>query len=201
MALRGSPLLACAVLILIVGSFLGVAVPAAAHEHVIVGEYELIVGWRQEPAVVGLLNGLDLGIEHHLSNGSTVWVSGADATLNATLTTRTASIVKALEPQFGRPGWYTFDVIPTRPGSYVVRLDGTVEGTAVDKAIVLDDVAPASDVEFPVANPTPPDLQQQVAAMNAQLTLLLALAAVGIILAAAALAMGFVLLQRPRAKT
>src|SRR5207247_1455660 len=43
----------------------------AAHEHVTVGEYEFIVGWREEPAVAGAKNSLDLGIEHHDPNGTT----------------------------------------------------------------------------------------------------------------------------------
>src|SRR5256885_11717742 len=32
--------------------------PVAAHEQVTAGEYELTVGWRDEPAVAGYVNGL-----------------------------------------------------------------------------------------------------------------------------------------------
>lgn len=179
--------------------------PAAAHTHVTVGEYELIVGWRMEPPVVGVLNGLDLGIEHHLSNGTTVWFRGAEATLNATLITGPASLVKGIEPQFGIPGWYTFDVIPTRAGAYSVRVLGSLNGTVVDRTVALEEVMPASDVEFPVPDPTAPGLQGQVSQLSAQVAtlqaLIIALGAVGIILGAAALGMGFLLVRRQRAKT
>jgi hypothetical protein len=133
---------------------------ASAHEHVTVDEYELTVGWRIEPAFVGVLNGLDLGIEHHLLNGSTEWVLDADITLNATLRLGTAFVAKGLEPQFGNPGWYTFDVIPTREGDYSVRILGTLDTTPVDVTIDLDRVRPASGAEFPpTSDPTPGALQ------------------------------------------
>src|SRR5439155_20704786 len=88
------------------------ASPSEAHEHVIVGEFEFVVGWTTEPAIVGSLNGLDLGIERHLLNGSAEWVAGVEANLTATLGIGSASVVKALEPQFGRRGWYTCSAIP-----------------------------------------------------------------------------------------
>ena len=162
--------------------------PVAAHEHVTVGAYELIVGWRGEPAVAGSLNGLDLGIEHRLSNGTTVWVLGAERNLTAALSYGSTTVTMSLQPQFGRDGWYTFDVIPTRPGSYSVHLNGTVEGTAVNVNVVLDDVAAASDLAFPVADPTAADLKARldaanaaIAALQSQLTLVLAIAVIALI--------------------
>src|SRR6266705_4783025 len=63
------------------------APPVAAHTHVRQGEYELTVGWRVEPAIVGSLNGLDLGIQDHLANGTVVRVEGVESNLTATLKT------------------------------------------------------------------------------------------------------------------
>lgn len=181
--------------------------PVAAHEHVTVGAYELIVGWRGEPAVAGSLNGLDLGIEHHLSNGTTVWVPGAEAGLTALLSYGTTTVTKSLEPQSGRTGWYTFDVIPTRPGSYAVRLNGTLESTAVNVTVVLDDVAAASDLAFPVADPTTDDLKARLdaanaalAALQANLTLALAIAVIGLIVAGVGV-VGGLRMARGRRKT
>jgi len=168
--------------------------PVAAHGHVIVGQYELTVGWRGEPAVAGYLNGLDLGIQHHFSNGTTAWVVGVAGNLTATLMTGQASVPKALEPQFGRDGWYTFDVIPTRVGTYSVRLNGTLGSTPVDVKVSLDDVAPASDLAFPVADPISSDLQSRLNAAIAGLQLLLIIALVvaclGLLVAAVGLVMG-----------
>ncbi len=181
------------------------ASPSAAHDHVIVGEYELIVGWTTEPAIVGSLNGLDLGIERHLLNGSTEWVSGVAGNLTATLRTGPSSVVKALEPQFGRPGWYTFDVIPTREGAYSVRLVGTLDTTAVDVTVDLEPVGPRSDVEFPIPDPTPSELQDRIttlsgenAALRGQVGAALVIGIGGVLLGVVGIAVGLLAGRRAR---
>lgn len=181
-------------MIAIAGLFLAAA-PVAAHVHRIVGEYELTVGWRAEPAIVGVLNGLDLGIQDHLSNGTTIWVVGVENNLTATLATGPASTLKALEPQFGRPGWYTFDVIPTVPGAYSVRILGMLNTTPVDVAVPMDIVAQTSDYQFPpITGPSATDLQNSIAQLNAQLaalqttlTILVAVAVLAVVFGAASL--------------
>src|SRR3989442_2089208 len=100
-----------------IGGLLLAAPPVAAHATRIVGEYELTVGWRVEPAIVGILNGLDLGVEDHLSNGTTIWVVGVESNLTATLSTGPASTMKALAPQARRTGRDTVDLIPTVAGA------------------------------------------------------------------------------------
>src|SRR3989442_11414243 len=138
------------------------APPVAAHTHVMQGEYELTVGWRAEPAIVGSLNGLDLGIQDHLPNGTVVWVVGVETNLTATLSTGPATKMYALSPQDKRPGWYTFDVIPTVAGAYSVKLVGMLNTTAVNVTVPLDTVAQASDYQFPVTGPSATDLQNSI---------------------------------------
>jgi hypothetical protein len=174
--------------------------PASAHEHVTVGEYELTVGWRDEPAVAGYLNGLDLGIQHHFSNGTTAWVVGVEGNLTAVLSTGLKNVSKALEPQFGRDGWYTFNVIPTRVGTYHVRITGTLGSTPVDATVKLDDVSPASDLAFPAGDPqTQLDAANAaIAGLQAQLTLALIVAFLSILVAAVGLAMGWRMSRGPK---
>lgn len=171
------------------------APPAAAHVHVMVGTYELTVGWRVEPAIVGVLNGLDLGIQNHLANGTVVWVVGVEGNLNATLMTGPASMLTGLAPQDGRPGWYTFDVIPTVAGGYSVHILGTLNTTHVDVSVNLDPVALASTYQFPLTEPSAIDLQNSIAQLNAQLaalqtllTILIAMASIAVVIGAASLA-------------
>src|SRR3989441_3478192 len=178
-----------------VGGLLLVAPPVSAHATRVVGEYELTVGWRVEPAIVGILNGLDLGVEDHLSNGTTIWVVGVESNRTATLSTGPASTMKALTPQDGRPGWYTFDVIPTVAGAYSVKLVGMLNTTAVNVTVPLDTVAQASDYQFPVTDPSSTDLQNSIAALNAQLatlqtllTVLVAVTVLAVLLGAVSLA-------------
>ena len=178
---------------LIIGVPLAVR-PVAAHEHRSVGYYNLTVGWRDEPPTVGFVNGLDLGIQYTFpNNGTKIWVTGAS--MNATLTTgRFTSTRHSVEPQFGRPGWYTFNVIPTRPGVYTVKLNGTLDSTRVNVSVDLDPVAPASDLAFPIADPTPSDLQGRldaanavIAGLQAQMLASLGVAIVGVVLGAIAI--------------
>lgn len=161
------------------------APPVAAHTHVMQGEYELTVGWRVEPAIVGSLNGLDLGIQDHLWNGTVIWVVGVETNLTATLSTGQATKMYALSPQDERPGWYTFDVIPTVAGAYSVKLVGTLNTTAVNVTVPLDAAAQASDYQFPLTEPSATDLQNSITALNAQLatlqTLLIVLVAVSVL--------------------
>jgi hypothetical protein len=58
-------------------------------------------------------------------------------------------------------------VIPTRPGVYSLTINGTLGSTPVNKQVNLDAVAPASDLAFPVPDPTPSDLQSRLDAANA----------------------------------
>ena len=196
---------------LVVGLLLGIVaafgfaeVPVAAHTHRTVGAYEFIVGWRNEPATTGVLNGLDMGIERHFANNTTAWVEGAETALTTVLSTGGVSTTKAVTPQDGRPGWYTFDVIPTRVGTYSVRITGTLNTTSIDISIPLDDVGPASDIQFPVADPTPSDLQDrlnqanaQVAALQSQVNLAMAVGVAGL-LAAIVVGAGSVWMARKR---
>jgi hypothetical protein len=182
------------------GTFSLAGPPVAAHTHVTVGTYELTVGWRVEPAVAGALNGLDLGI----LNG-TQPVFGANDTLTTTLSAGPASVPKDLEPQFGRDGWYTFDVIPTRPGAYSVRLVGTLGTTAVDVVVTLDDVGAPADFAFPDPDPTARDLQAQINSANAiiaglqsSLALALGIALVGVIVGGIGVALGWRISRKAR---
>ncbi|HEX2065364.1 MAG TPA: hypothetical protein VHI93_00990 [Candidatus Thermoplasmatota archaeon] len=72
-------------------------------------------------------------------------------TLALTYAGQTLDLSAGCKAQHGKPGWYTFPVIYTRPGSYVLQVKGTVNGTAVDLAIQpAHPVADSSGEMFPV---------------------------------------------------
>ncbi|MFQ6013541.1 MAG: hypothetical protein ACE5LS_07860 [Thermoplasmata archaeon] len=183
-------------------ALLALPAPVSAHEHIEVGDLEFIVGWRAEPPVVGVLNGLDLGISRHPSEEP---VMGAEGNLTATLRTGPTSVTKSIRPQFGRDGWYTFDVVPTREGDYTVQIEGTLEGTAVDITVALKTVLGRAGVEFPVNDPSASELQDAIlasadetAALRAQVGTLSIIAAVGIIIGAVGVAVASLALWRMR---
>lgn len=180
--------------------FLGLGVvtspSVAAHKHILVDRFEFVLGWTVEPPTVGVRNGLDLGVSWH-ENGTAVLF--AHQNLTATLMLGSDSYAPPLRPQFGVPGWYTFDVIPTEPGNYSLRVTGNEYGTAIDFTTAdIEDVSPASEMEFPATTPTPGDLQAQVAALQGQLTVLLAVAVLGVLLAAASTATAVMIARRVR---
>jgi len=191
---RHATLIMVLVLIGTAVSLLASAPPSAAHTHVEVGPYEFEVGWLEEPPIVGLLNGVFLGLSW-VVNGTPV--VGVQDRLTVTLLTGPASMVGSLEPLFSEPGGYTFPVIPTREGSYSVRVEGSLNGTTVNFTQEIEAVAGRSDFEFPVDDPTPPELDQAIGAVEAENTALraqlgaaLALAVAGAVIGTVGLAVG-----------
>lgn len=192
-------------MLLVLGlALLALPAPVIAHEHIEVGDLEFVVGWRSEPPVVGVLNGLDLAIHRHPSEEPVI---GAEANLTTTLSAGPSSVTKGLKPQFGRPGWYTFDLVPTREGDYSVRIQGTLEGTDVDITVTLQTVAGRADIEFPVNDPSASELQEDIlasadetASLRAQVVTLSIIAVVGVIVGALGATVASVALWRLRSR-
>jgi hypothetical protein len=128
---------------------------ASAHVPEMVGPFATEVGWLDEPAVQGQMNGLDIRI---LTRAEDKPVSGAEKTLKAEIGHGGRTKTVDLEPQHGKPGAYTAAVLPTRPGAYTVRLFGTVDGTPFDATYDLGGdsdsvVVPLDQVAFPAGGP------------------------------------------------
>lgn len=159
---------------------------AVAHEHVQVGDgrYELTVGWVNEPSYVGLPNGLDLkvarlgeaadghgddhGDDHAHAEAGVV----ENAHLNLTVTYEYGGkTFQPLDfrPAFGRPGWYTADITPTRPGIYTVHIAGTIEGVPVDVRVEPAEIEDLEASSFPEADPAYHELAAKVEDLEARL--------------------------------
>ena len=132
---------------------------AVAHDDREVGEYLLTVGFRNEPAVEGLANGIELKVEKKPESGgdgameseeeshgdamgeggghheSTVAVEGLEQTLQVEVTHVATGVSRTLplRPVLGEPGVYTADLIPTAPGVYTARFFGAIEGNQIDE--------------------------------------------------------------------
>lgn len=160
------------------------AAPAAAHLHVPVGDaYELTVGWTNEPPYVGIPNGLDLkvgrvleaedGHEHDAGHehGDEAVVLGAEQNLTVTYSYggKTFSPVD-FRAAFGRPGWYTADITPTRPGVYTVHVTGDVEGTPVDVTVEPHEVEDLDDTSFPEKDAAGYETAAKLAALEARVS-------------------------------
>lgn len=133
---------------------------------------EFVVGWTDEPPFVGVKNGMDLGIRGPSDNTPI----GNVTTLNAQYEFGGRTFPLEVSAQFGRPGWYTDDIAPTRAGSYTLRVWGTLNTSAGAKQVNFTHqpavVEPMGDIEFPEPTPDAAALQAKITALERQVAAL-----------------------------
>ena len=129
------------------------AATTAAHEHREVGDgqYEVTVGFLDEPAFVGGKNGLSLRI---VTVDGEEPVEGLESTLQAEVIYGDQSMELELQPAFGDPGHYTSVFFPMAPGAYTFHISGEIEGTSIDEEFTsgpetFSEVEPVEPLQFP----------------------------------------------------
>lgn len=138
---------------------------ASAHEHRTVGDYELVVGFLNEPAVSGELNGLDLRVSQPSAatpaaggdEAEATPVEGLETTLQAEVIYGDQKMTLTLEAAYNNPGHYEAYFIPTAAGDYSFHVFGTINGTQVDETFTsgpdtFSTVIDRSTLEFPAAS-------------------------------------------------
>ena len=128
---------------------IGMIVPSFAHTTVEVDQYEIEIGWRIEPPVVGIRNDIILKItESGETEGTYTGVTNVFKNLEATAMYggATKKIDINSDP---RPGYYFSPIIPTKTGSYFLDLKGNIHGTPIDVQIPIEDVESTSVLDFP----------------------------------------------------
>jgi hypothetical protein len=121
-----------------------VALPwaATAHEGRTFGNYELVVGFLNEPAISNELNGLDLRVSElpavdaastPAADADGTPVEGLETTLQAEVIYGDQRMPLTLRAAFNNPGHYQAHFIPTQPGDYSFRIWGTINGTEFDE--------------------------------------------------------------------
>src|SRR5512139_2415181 len=110
---------------------------ALAHERVVSGDYALALGWLEEPPVVGLKNAAVIEVTTVQDNQP---VEGAEATLTAQIAYGGKTKDLVLRPLEGRPGVYAGDFIPTRRGTYTLRVGGTIDGQPIEASADIEEV-------------------------------------------------------------
>lgn len=136
---------------------------AAAHEVRPVGggNYSMTVGFLNEPAYLGLENGLFVNIVQ--IGGANEPVEDLQETLQAEVTFGASTMPLTLAPLEGSPGSYVARFIPTRTGDYTFHISGTIADQTVDEEFrsspsTFDSVQPASAAQFPDPVPAGSDL-------------------------------------------
>ncbi len=157
--------------VLLLALFALVVAPVAAHEERTVGAYDLELGWRVEPAYVGVYNGPEFFV-HDASSGDPV--TGLESTLQLMVHFGDQDRMLEFYQVEDDPGHYTADLIPTRPGDYAFHLFGKINDQDVDEMFTSADgyfgsVNPESDILFPAPDTDLASLQAQIDDLRAQL--------------------------------
>jgi hypothetical protein len=129
------------------------ALPAIAHVSIDVGggQYVMEIGFRDEPAFVGLPNAVYVHVEQY-GTGGTEPVDGLAETLTAEVSKDGQTFSPPLVPM--GEGSYEAIFVPTLPGDYTFRVSGTIGEAEIDESVTsspttFDSVQPLSAIEFP----------------------------------------------------
>lgn len=177
------------------GSVLAAASPALAHERRELGPYQFVVGFLNEPAFAGVLNGVSLGVTDTRMDPPAP-VEGLQETLEVEVFHAGLSEGLALDfrARFGQAGQYAADFVPTREGIYIFRITGTIDDIAVDERFesgpdTFDEAQSLGALQYPEEVPVGAELSESLAGIRsiAEQTRLVALLA--LVLGGAALAL------------
>ncbi len=173
---------------------------ASAHGRTTVGDYELVIGFHNEPAYQGEPNGLDLSVTNTRTRQP---VNDLAGTLKAEILFGSARKELEIRPQFGRDGAYTADVLPTEAGDYTWHIWGDIQGTPVDVTVAsspdtFSAVQPKGAVAFPAAEATPAELRAQAAAAARTAQTALIVGGIGSLLGLIGTVVGFMGLRARR---
>ncbi len=162
-------------LLTMVGFFALSTSPVLAHARVEVGPYVVIVGWANEPVIVGERNALVIEVTEDEQP-----VVGLEAGLDLTVRYAGRTFIGNLSPT-GTPGLYHVEIFPTVRGQYQVHLSGTIEDMAIDEVVEPEEVLSAGALQFPEIQPQPLDLQKKIDDLQSQLQTAYMLAVSGLI--------------------
>jgi hypothetical protein len=165
---------------------------ALAHERIVAGDYAFVLGWLEDPPVVGLKNAALVEVTTAKDDQPVV---GAEGTLTAQIVYGGKSKELLLRPLEGSPGTYVGDFIPTRRGTYTLKLGGTINGQAVDVSQEIEEVVTADSLTFPEPQV---DLQKSIDGLQSELSTTRLLAIVGAALGTIGLVLAGVAIGRSR---
>jgi hypothetical protein len=122
---------------------------ALAHEHIEIGDYELVIGWANEPPVAGQMNAITIAVSD-MSTGEEKPVediSGLMVILSYGGQTKALTFEPLGEDA---PGQFHAPVLPTIAGQYTLLFGGQLGNTPVDAQVEPEEVAPADAIQFPI---------------------------------------------------
>lgn len=163
-----------------------------AHESTTIGPYTLIVGWVNEPPIIGERNAILLIVSNTESGEP---ISGVEASLDAEVIYGGKTFRANLNPTT-TAGEYHLDLIPTVRGLYNLHLFGTIGDTEVELTLEPEEVFGADRLQFPEAEPDSFALEETIVNLEEQLQQTRTLAFVGIVVGILGIGVGVMSLLR-----
>lgn len=193
---------AVAAVLVVMSVSLTLSAPALAHERRMVGPYQFVVGFVEEPAFLGGTNGVSLRVTDPRETPPKP-VEALQETLKVEVFYGglTRSLALDFGTVFGQPGLYAAHFVPTRPGAYIFRIHGNIADLAVDERFEsgpgrFDEVQPVTALQYPEPVPVAGDLGQTLTDLRSTLDQVRILAALAIVLAVAAIGAPFLRQRR-----
>jgi hypothetical protein len=152
---------------------------ALAHESVTVGDYELEIGWIEEPPIAGQQNAIVViisdtsgGEAHPVEDASSLEVTVSYGGQSKALT------LQRLDED--SPGQFMAPLLPTVPGEYTIILGGQLGDTTVDVEVHPEEVQSADILQFPRIEPSGQSASAGIRDWLTWLAILLGLVGVGL---------------------
>jgi hypothetical protein len=122
---------------------------AYAHTTKKFGNIQVEVGWSNEPTLVGQLNNVIVQVNQTSEKNSQTPVINALGNMDVAV--KYGGITKPLDfvPSEETEGMYNGQMIPTRPGTYSLVLNGTIQNQKISAEIPLDLVESTQKLNFP----------------------------------------------------
>src|SRR5919198_3161136 len=145
------PVMLLMLTVLLVFSFSNTKI-AYAHITKKFGNIQVEVGWSNEPPLVGLLNNAIVQVNQ--TSGKSTQTPVLNALANMDIDVKYGGVTKPLDfvPSEQQEGLYNGQMIPTRPGTYSLVLNGTIQNQKITNAeIPLDLVESTQKLNFPAS--------------------------------------------------
>jgi hypothetical protein len=187
--------------LVVVSSFIVYGGTAAAHERRNIGPYQLVVGWLNEPAYVGLVNSFDLRVTDTRVTPAKA-VEGLEKTLTVDLQAGGLAPLKlTVTARFGQPGAYNGYVLPTATGAYIFHIKGKIENLDVDEKFEsgpgrFGDIEPTTALQYPNKVPAADEIGQRLADLQSGIDQTRILAAAAAVIGIVALGAAFMFGRR-----
>jgi hypothetical protein len=187
--------------LVVVSSFAIYGGTAAAHERRMVGPYQFVVGWLNEPAYVGLVNSLDLRVSDTRVSPAKA-VEGLEKTLTVDLQTGgLAPLPLTVTARFGTPGAYNGYAMPTTTGTYVFTIKGKIDTLDVNEKFEsgpgrFGDIESTTALQYPNKVPAADELTKRLGDLQGGIDQTRLLSAAAVVIGIVALGAAFAISRR-----